>query len=218
MKKIFCLLLILFLFSCDKGPPLSKLYNPGGDEILSSEWGDWIIYDDALKTRGGMSAFTGIQELDFECKDNPWSGNRCIKFSWDGNDVVAGETGNPQHGYCGFSLVVVPDASAYNYDTSLMPGKDLTPGAYARITFYARGSLSTDNYLRLESPLGTWQSVSPNEAWQGTVSDTWQKYEFNCAGNTMTDIKEFVKIILKYTGSGKGNGGTVYIDDIKYTK
>ncbi len=208
---------MLSVYSCDKGPRLSRLYDPGTEEIISSGWGDWVIYDDMLKTRGDVNAFTEIQDLDFEYKDNPYQGNRCIKFSWDGSDIIDYADGTTQHNFCGFGLVVVPDASAYNYDTTKMPGKDLTPGGYTKITFYARGTLSPYTTLRLESPNGTYESTPPSDAWEDQVTSSWKKYEFNVSA-PLSDVKEFVRIILKYVGSGRGDGGTVYIDDIRYEK
>ena len=106
-------LILLFLISvsgCELNP-LKKLTNPGGnDEVLNnSSWvGDWVIYDDDIRTQGGIVFTTGYdhQSVDFrvENKDCP-EGNMCFKYAWDGGKTYNYSDQVWQHYYCQLNLI-----------------------------------------------------------------------------------------------------------------
>ncbi|MCB4792311.1 MAG: hypothetical protein LHV68_10570 [Elusimicrobia bacterium] len=223
-NKIILLIIFIFFTGCEKNP-VKKLINPADSNAIGI-WdtnGDWVIYDDEIKTGGAILFFNSLdnQVLDFNCRDNPHSGSKCLKYSWNGKDVYAyGATPGLEHDYCGFSLTASKDVNSY-----LTATRDISGGTYTKISFWARGDLNTFVYLRLEGNNGTDTSLSGTDAWMSSdlapVTSSWQKYEFNITGN-MTAIKDFVKIVLKYNegvspNTVVGNGGTVFIDDIKLT-
>jgi hypothetical protein len=213
-------LCILMGLSACENAPISKLVNPTLGNTTGTWGGPWVVYDDEIKTRGTVMMFTTKdgQTLDFSWRENPHQGSKCIKYSWNGGDVTSYETGATEHDFVGFSLIVADDVNKYNAVT-----KDLTPGGYTRISFWARGSLSSDVFLRLESNNGGPTTVSGTNAWLSNATDrkvtsSWQRYEFALSGS-LASTKDFVKVILKFdpgvAGAARGNGGTIYLDDIR---
>ena len=216
------LFLLLSAFAaCDKNP-VNRLVNPTTTNTAGAWSGTWVIYDDELKTNGAVMAYNEGAIIDFNCSDNPHTGKKCIRYSWDGSPVLtyasltAGAT--VQSGFSGFGLICAQTIGTYSTGT-----RDLSPGGYTKITFWARGSLNTDVHLRLEDNGANSQTASGTDAWlsdtaANNITADWQKFSFTVSPSSLVNAKDFVRIILVYSGTGAGNGGTVYLDDIQLTK
>lgn len=237
MKKIFSKFLLIAHYSllitvfagCEKNP-VNRLIDPTISNTTGNWSGEWVIYDDEIRTGGTVMMFNTMdgQELDFSSRDNSKSGSKCIKYSWNGGDVTAYKNlpAHPvdyvEHDFTGFSLIAADDFNNYN-----AVSKDLTEAGYTKISFWVRGSLYSNVHFRLEANNGNNQTASGNNAWMSNTTDrkvtsSWQKYEFTVSGN-MTTVRDFVRIVFRYDKDGnpdnqKGNGGTVFIDDIRLTK
>jgi hypothetical protein len=226
IKNLIFLIMLACLFGCDK-TPANKIINPAISNAAGA-WdtnADWVLYGDEIRTGGTIMMFNTLdnQVLDLSCTDNPHSGIKCIKYSWNGKDVYKyAAPAGLEHDFCGFSLIASNDVNRYNLDS-----KNISGGAYTKISFWARGSLNAFVYLRLESDKGNSLTPTPGtigtDAWMSNaITSNWNQYQFNITGTTMTNLKDFVKIILKYdegtsSNTATGNGGTVFIDDIKLT-
>jgi hypothetical protein len=215
---IIPMLLLAGMSGCENAP-INNLVNPTIANTTGAWSGEWVLYDDEIKTGGTVMMFATLegQELDFSWQSNPYQGTKCIKYSWDGRDVTTYKTNAIEHDYVGFALIVADSVDKYDTVT-----RDLAPGGYTKISFRARGSLNTNVYLRLESNNGDYKSSGTNAWMSHTITGDWQRYEFPLSGS-LAGTKDFVRVILRYDEDGKpdtpntgrGNGGTVYIDDIR---
>ena len=107
-----------------------------------------MIFSDELKSGGGAFEFPGAenQTLTFNDTSNPLS-RRSIRYSWTGAPVsnLGCPAQNPTHNFAGFDLMHSATQSDY-----ASPGRDLRKAGYTQVTFYARGSLSTNTALKIE--------------------------------------------------------------------
>lgn len=207
-NKIFKLITILFflvLIGCDQNP-FDKLYDPTGDGALRGEWGPWVIYDDQLKTRGGVMLCPSDEHQTFaEVTENPRSGERCIKYSWDGTLVWSEKHGKLVN-WTAAVLIVAPTWRDYGQE------KNLRLGDYTKITFWVRGNLSSDADIRFEGP-GDYEEGECDFKRLDQLPGDWCEYKIDFTSNTnLSRAKEFFKIVFD------GGGGTVYVDDITYTR
>ena len=231
-----CFLAFALLPGCERNP-VNKIVDPTVSNTTGIWSGTWVLYDDELKTGGNIMLFTEGVSLDFNNTDNPHSGpdslspnaivKKCIRFSWDGSPVFTYSTSAKQSDFTGFSLICAQTTAAYSTQT-----RNLSLGGYTKITFWARGSLSTNVYLRVEA-----NSTDPNQyalasgsvgVWQGTVTSDWNKYsvKIDNSVNNLAAATDFVKFILVYdedgnpntANTGRSNGGAVYLDDIELSK
>jgi hypothetical protein len=235
MKNLILWSILFSLFSafmgCDANP-VNRLVNPSPSNISGVWSGAWVIYDDEVKTGGAIMTYNTGATLDFHSTDNPHSGKDCIRYSWDGSPVLtyaslpAHPTDYIQSGYSGFSLICAPTDAQYFTAT-----RNLSLGGYTKITFWARGELFTNVNLRVEANSNDqnqykYASGYPG-VWQGTVTSGWQQYSVKLDTtttnlNNLAAATDFIKIILLYTPGPddppRGNGGTVFLDDIELTK
>jgi hypothetical protein len=235
MKKAFFFSVffsVFFVFAGCSKTPVNDLVNPTAKNSTGIWSGQWVIYDDELKTNGAVMLYTEGVGLNFNCANNPHSGSNCIQFSWNGLPVLtyASLPSHPtdyiQSGFTGFGLICAPTVAQYFTAT-----RNLSLGGYTKITFWARGSLSVYTYLLVEANFAS--GASPNVTqpgsgtgyWMGTVTSGWQQYTISIDNNTnnLSAATDFVKIIMVYdppsgSNSTQGNGGTVYIDDIQLSK
>lgn len=202
--KIITVLSVLVLIGCDQNP-FDKLYDPTGDGALGGEWGDWVIYDDQLNTRGGVMLCPSDEHQTFaEVTGNPRSGTKCIKYSWDGTRLWSEKDGELVN-WTAALLIVAPTWQEYEEGE-----KDLSPGNYNKITFWIRGNLSAGAKIRFEGPGSRGSCDSINVS---ALSAGWERKEIPLIKKTnLSQAKEFFKIVFD------GGGGTVYVDDIIYSK
>jgi len=209
-NKIFKMITILFflvLTGCDQNP-FDKLYDPTGDGALGGGWGDWKIYDDQLNTRGGVMLCPSEEHQTFaEVTGNPHSGTKCIKYSWNGTKLWDKEKNEPAD-WTAALLIVAPTWREYEEGE-----KDLSRGNYNKITFWARGNLSSGAEIRFEGP-GDYEENKCDFKQLAQLPGVWWEYEIDLTTgkSDLSQVKEFIKIVFD------GGGGTVYVDDITYSK
>ncbi|MBN1384600.1 MAG: hypothetical protein JW983_06970 [Elusimicrobia bacterium] len=210
MKKIILFLaLSVFLFGCEHKKPLDVLDDPTIGKALGGYSGLWIIFDDSLNTGGGMMLYNSWdnQKISWEDTTNPVTGKYCIKYSWNGKDVYDYTGGMWQHNWCGFGFIVGSD------HTEASKSIDLSLAGYTKLTFWARGSLSANTTLNFTGP------YTGAETGDVVVTDAWQQYTISLTPSNMKSVTGFFAIIFGYSGGDThGDGGTVYVDDIRYTQ
>ncbi|MBN1823955.1 MAG: hypothetical protein JW803_06535 [Endomicrobiales bacterium] len=222
---LFCIFYSSFivLAGCEKNPT-SKLVNPSSSNTIGSWTGSWTLYDDELKTGGAVMLYTETDgvEIDFNDTDAPRVGSKCLKFSWDGREVTA--YSNPpeypsdyrESDFVGFGLIVAKQVSDYEETT-----KDLSQGGFRKVSFWAKGSLNTDVSVKIEIENTSGQATSIKLL----PSQEWVYYEYD-VNYDIAVIKDYAKILMVYdedgdpqtANAGRGNGGTVYFDEIKISQ
>jgi hypothetical protein len=196
----FVLLGAACLAGCDR-KPINKLVDPTLNNTTGNWSGRWVIYDDELRTGGGVSTFTTFNgvDLDFDSRETPYSGSTCIKFFWNGGEVTPYSPPGSlsEYTWTGFGLIVAVKTEDYDRYS-----KDFSASGFDKLTFRARGSLNNGVVLRVEGPqLG---AQTPAGFWEGAITDQWQQYTVNL--NPQTTINAYLNIILKYSGAVRGNG------------
>jgi hypothetical protein len=231
---IMIFLMGMFLTSCERNP-LERLSDPFPGGALNAWSGVFIVYNDDLRT-GGNVAFipsdvappANNQSIDFlNTEENPPEGLNCIKYSWNGKDLYWDDATVPfkgyEHEWAGVTLLVATHWSFYNST----PAKDLSPGGYTKITFKAKAFIANDTYVKFEGPVSTNVAVPSRGGTDylrlnNTELADWNSYTLNLSSNSLKKVKDYFKIVIEYP-AGKNNGsvgygGTVFVDDIRYTK
>ncbi|MCX5782626.1 MAG: hypothetical protein NT145_08020 [Elusimicrobia bacterium] len=203
----------LAIFSaCDKNPA-DKILNPTTIVTAASWSGPYVIYDQELRTGGDVVFFTSQegQTLDFSCYERPADGSKCLKFSWDGSEVTDYNSGNVRtFQWVGIGLAV---KDSNNQDSPST--KDMTPGGYTKLSFKIRGSLNASVAFQMKFEAN---STTTNIYTSSLADHDWHTVEFPVSGSLAAGIKYYVILSFQYFGSTKGNGGTVYLDDIQFLK
>ncbi len=199
---------------------------------------NFVIFSDELKTGGGAFEYPGSegQVLSFNDTSNPIS-RRSIRYSWTGEFVAS------QSIFAGFDLMFTNTFDAYQASQN-SPGRDLRQAGYTKVTFWARGALSTHTQLKIEvsddgntftaTPclvLST-DGTDPNDLCRVNganpyvmppqqLTSSWQQYTImiTAPSTTLANIKDFFKATFVYTpiaGAPSGQGGQVYFDVIQY--
>ncbi len=206
----FCLLFIVCFTSCERYPVRALLGLP--DPIDS--WPDpWYLYDDEINTKGSLAPFkwesyTGCADwnkvkLDFACKDHPKVGRKCMKLTWVGN------TNDPSSSYFGFGLM------ATEYSGGIV---NLSKSGYSYLKFWVRGHLYNNCSFKIEIPKkGSSTPWAFSELKANEVSSQWTSMSVPLPQiEDMTEIEYDIAISL--ISDGTTNGGTIYLDDIRFTK
>ena len=209
--KYIVFLLLVFISGCELNP-FDKLLDPTTEGTLgNTSWGDWVIYDDDLRTEGSIMFIPGYehQEVDFRVADqNSPQGSKCFKYSWDGEEIYNYDIKDYQHAWCCLSFIVATDWQEFGDDRFI---KDFTPGEYTKITFWAKGALSDNTKVTFCGP-------NAGEEREVTIlTNTWKQYTIEL--NQLTSIRAYFSIVFSYSGGETpGKGGIVYLDDIRFTK
>lgn len=232
LKTIVLIVLMgMFLISCERNP-MKRLSDPFDEGALTTWSGVFKIYDDDLIT-GGNVAFIPSDltppdnnlTIDFKVTDeNPPEGTKCLKFTWNGGDQWWGGTVNKnEHDWAGVSLIVATHWSLYDST----PAKDLTPGGYTKITFKAFALIDSNTYVKFEGPVSKTVAAPARGGTQylrlnSRELGNWQTYTINFNANDFKYVKDYFKIVIEYpqgiNNGPFGNGGTVYVDDIRYER
>lgn len=226
MNKIFikllsvCFVCMICFTSCDKYPidALLGLKDPVGT------WPNpWYLYDDQWNTKGSQDPFLFDHyesgeinpycdtwdnvKLDFNCTDSSQSGTKCIKFSWIGNSNGSGKTF--------FTFGMLSRVKKGNRIESI----DLSESGYTKLKFCIRGTLYKDCCFEIGIP-GVDEATKEYSAQE--ISPVWQEKEIDINLNGATKIMYDLSLGLKVSiGAGIGgttNGGSVYLDNIRFTK
>ncbi|MBR4632312.1 MAG: hypothetical protein IKO48_03205 [Elusimicrobia bacterium] len=200
----FCLLCMMFFISCERYPVKALL---GLSDPIDS-WPDpWYIYDDEINTKGSLAPYRWEDEptcadwnkakLDFACTDNPKRGRKCVQLTWVGN------VNDPGKYFFGFGL------RAREWEGGTI---DMSSSGYKSLKFYVRGTLYENCELCIEIP----GFIEISSADEFTVTPSWQEVVFKIDSALMKSVEYDIAISLKT--SGTTNGGTIYLDDIRFTK
>ena len=227
---------VLIIAGCGESP-VDKLTNPLSEGALSGTSGIYTIYDDQLQTGGNIALFPGdyhggddevyggdkVEDSIGGCSEGP---DMCLKYTWNGRKLwwpiePGHTTAEWEDKWAGLALVVPSIAANWGQET-----RDLSQGKYTRITFYAKGALTSGVKVRFEGPLGGNDdavktdnkiTVTPGKSTGApALSTEWQKYTIDITGVSLSAMKHY--FIVVFNTDGGTDGGTVYIDHIKYEK
>ncbi len=199
----------------------------GGTGAITGS-GNLVVFSNELKTGGGAFLYPSgeNQALSFNDTSNPISA-RSIRYTWNGQDVGG------QHIFTGFDLM----HTATQADYTPTRGRDLRAANYTKVTFYARGSLSANTFMKVEvaddgdpttpapcvalSPRGDLDDLFPATPCgrRDTITSDWRQYTIPISNSNLNPVKDFFKgtfVFLPGGGNIPGGGGTVYFDNIQY--
>ena len=209
---------------CEKNP-VERLTNPLPGGVVPQASEVYTIYDDELKTGGGLAFIPGgeNQVIDLRDQSGPRRSTNHIRYVWNGGDVFNAETGQNQHLFAGFQLLVSPDFT----DFASTGGKDLSAGGFTKMVFHIRGELSQETRLRIEGPAAG--TEAPDETCSQTgcqeltsLSSGWQRVEIPISAARLGNVKIFATVTFQYDQPPRttvaGNGGVVHLDDIRYER
>ncbi len=214
-KMKWMILGFLILAGCEKNP-IDRLTNPMPDGAVPDTSGIYVVYDDELKTGGGVAFTPGgeNQTIDMENTDSPQLSKKAIRYEWNGGDVF--HSTSPQHLYAGFILIVTPNIA----DLDAATGKNLSGPGYTRLTFQARGTLSENTVLWVEGPDDASGGITPQKLIINNLSSNWTQYSMNIPAADFVNVKDFLIVTFQFTQPPRttnlGGGGVVYFDDIRY--
>lgn len=206
----FCLLCVICFTSCERYPIRALLGVPNRID----DWPNpWYLYDDEINTKGSLEPFkwesyTGCAnwdkvKLDFSYRDGAKSGRKCMIFSWVGNVNDSSST------YFGFGLM------STEYTGGVI---NLSTSEYTNLKFWIRGHLNSNCMFEISIPkTGSsvpWVSykMTPSE-----ITTNWQEVVVPIPNIEYMDGLEY-DIAFALIASGTTNGGTVYLDDIRFCK
>jgi hypothetical protein len=237
-KRRFAFLSLFSLFAfaaagCKNPFDRTRNADGGGALGIFGTGANMVVFSSELATGGGAFLYPSgeNQALSFNDTSNPVSA-RSIRYTWNGQEVP--NSGVQQHIFAGFDLMHVPTQAAY----TSTPGRDLRQANYSRVSFYARGTLSTNTFAKIEvADDGNTGTPAPcaNLSESGLLDDTnigatpcnnpkvlssqWRAYEIPISNNNLQGLKDFFKVTFIYNqpvGNAPGQGGTIYIDNIVY--
>ncbi len=195
--------------SCERYPVRALL----GIHDPIDAWPDiWYIYDDEINTKGSLEpkrweddpscADWHKVDLDFACTYQPKCGRQCVRFYWVGN------VADPDKSFFGFGLMAREQVGGV---------VDLSKSGYVYMKFWIRGRLYQGCKFRIEIPKkggGSWAYVEMSDS---DVTSDWQEVSIQ-----LTNIQDMNQIeydlSMALIADGVTNGGTVYLDDIRFTK
>jgi len=235
IKAAAALLTLSLVFAgCKKSPFERTTNNEGGALGSFGVAGSLKVFSDELFSGGGAFLYPGgeNQTLAFNDLSNPVSA-RSIRYVWNGKPPAAGST---SFSFAGFDLMHTATETTY----STTAGRDLRAAGYRRVTFYARGSLSTNTVIKIEvaddgidggvvpgclvlSTSGSGTVTSGNQPCSNTatLSSNWTRHTITITDAMLASVKDYFKATFVFTDPFVGNqtpgqGGTLYVDAIFY--
>jgi len=227
--------------ACNRSPIDRVRSASGGAVGTVTSATTFVVFSSELRTGGGAFEYPGgdNQTLSFEDRSDPLS-NRSIRYFWNGQPAtsVPGLSGS-DGSFAGFTMMHTISESQY----AGTPGRNLSAYGYSKITFYARGVLSSSTSLKIEgaddptmaTPISCVTLSSEGSSFdecakngdaagdRKTLNGSWQPYTLRIySQSSLTSVKDFFKATFVYhfhLGSipqPPGQGGTVYIDQIQY--
>ena len=212
---------ITFILGCDKNPT-KRLLQP--ETVFSvSSWADMIVYDEGVKTGGDTPVMLTTQEgqkVTLESYKSPASGVMCLEYTWDGSSVWHYDENTGEKDYFGFDWTGFTFAVKNSDVPESSSTRDISPGAYTKISFKIKGTLSSNVnfFLKFKPYKGATESIWRTSIGDHVLTETWTAYDFTIPGTQATAIENYLVCVFEYNGAERGNGGTVYLDDIKFTK
>lgn len=215
MKRLPLFIAAAFLFfSACKRNPIDRLIDPSSSGAVGTVSGTYVVFDEELKTGGGLGFIPGGQNQSITLTAVDGSRGRHIRYHWNGQSVSS--TTTPQHLFAGFELLVTPDFIDFDAAT----GKNLAFGGYMNLVFSIRADLSDNTTVRVEGPDDGPGGISPVGSNVLPITSSWQEFSIAIPPSHFNDVKGFIIVSLQYAQpsgtTSAGGGGTVYIDDIRY--
>lgn len=216
--------MLVFVAGGCRRNPIERLTNPVPEGAVPQSSGTFVLYDDELKTGGGVGFIPGGQNqtIDFSDRSDPRRTTTQIRYTWSGQDVFSDQLTPPayQHLFAGFSLTVPVDATT----VASAAAKDFSGPAYTKVTLWVRGNLSDNNVLRIEGPDdgAGGNTAARTEISGSSLAAGWQKVTLPVPSQEFSNVKVFLTISIQYDQAPRttlaGEGGTVFIDDIQYER
>lgn len=201
---------------------MDRLVNPNADGVLPQSSGVYMIFDDEIKTGGGLGLIPGAENQTIEVTDHtsPRRSIHQMRYSWTGKDVFNHDTGEYQHLFAGFHLFVPAFGSQLQ---SATPKNLAVSPPYTKVKFFIRGSLSQSTTLRIEGPDDGPGGNTPALIESGTdftLTNDWQEITLTVPANDFNSVLIYLTITFQYDQPPRtepaGDGGTIYLDDIRY--
>jgi len=223
MNRLAAIALLFPLIAAGcKRNPVERLTNPYPDGAVPESSGIYTLYDDELKTGGGVAFIPGgeNQSIDFQDRSSPRVSANQIRYSWSGGDVFSDELAPPafQHLFAGFNLIV-PVAREELVTSN---PKNLSGNGYSRLRMRVRGNLSEGNLLRIEGPDdGAGGNVADRkELVSSEITSEWQEVVLPVSTVNFGAVRIYLTVSIQYSQPPRttqaGEGGTVYFDDIRF--
>jgi len=224
MNRLLPLMILIAMFLSLEGckNPFSRTKDPDGGPTGASSATQLTIFSNELSSGGGAFQYPGGNNLslDFSDRSNPLS-QRSIRFAWNGQP-----TDGTTITYAGMSLMHVPLFRDY---TSTV-GRNLQASGYTRVTFYARGSLTTYNAVKVEAggPTAACMTLSVDgtvdecgNARTAQLTGDWQAFSLPVSSAQQSAIKDLFKTTFVFNNptpgsTAPGQGGVLYLDRIFY--
>jgi hypothetical protein len=219
-KKILIFLISLIILSaagCSKKNQLENLADPTSEHALNTWSPEWVLYDNEIKTGGGIALYTNGSAQVLDVLFNDAGNNKAIRFSWNGDEVFDYNENRNRADFTGFGLTtsvdMIKNIAAFN-------ARDISGGGYNTLTFSLKGELSNYTSVIIEGPQDSNSNCDSQEFNKDTITSEWKDYSFTLSKADLSKIKSFVNVIFAYRGNynTKGSGGTVYIDNIRLLK
>lgn len=216
----FFFMSLFVLVSCERYP-ISALTNIPSS--IDSWPTTWYLYDDTINTKGALapkvwdnSRFleAGNGSLSFDCKESPYQGWYCIKMVWYDKPerIISGCCP-----YAGWGLSAT--------DPVDVGSKSMVTSGYTRLEFEAKGSLSSGCEVIIEIPRHDNSKITDNIIINNTganqLKSYWQTFSIPITTKTTSNwgIQQYyIAIAMRRSSSYVTNGGTIYLDNIRFTK
>lgn len=214
----FFFMSLFVLVSCERYP-ISALTNIPSS--IDSWPTTWYLYDDTINTKGSLaprvwddSRFleSGNGSLSFDCKESPYQGWYCIKMVWYDNPSLIKSGCSP---YAGWGLSAT--------DPIDIGSKSMVTSDYTRLEFEAKGSLSSGCAVKIEIPrhdsMDTDNIVIDNTG-TNQLKSYWKTFSIPISKTKSSwGIQQYyIAIAMIRSSSYVTNGGTIYLDNIRFTK
>lgn len=210
---------VLLLSACRRNP-IERLTNPYPDGAVPQSSGVYTLYDEELKTGGGVSFNPGgeNQSINFADHDAPHSGANQIRYVWNGGDVFDSKSMVFEHVDAGFSLVV----PVHVEDVPTTAGKNLASNGYTKLTMWVRGTVSQNTHLRIEGPTDGVIAADRVDLTADQIAGAGMQVTLPITQSNFSDVKVYMTATFIYDQpprtTAAGEGGTVLIDDIRYER
>ena len=199
MKRIFCVLLMAFIFYSAAALAFAK------EEKVTpktfSVYSDKDAADNHYVPSGWMGDY-GDLKLNDQSMDNPHSGTTCLQFTYTAKKSQG-------QGWAGIYW-----QSSVNNWGSKKGGFDLT--GMTKLTFWARGAKGGEVIQKfvVGGIKGTYPDTAEVESVPIKLTDTWTEYTINLVGRDLSYINGGFSWVT--TANLNPQGATFYLDDIKF--
>ncbi|AKL97996.1 hypothetical protein [Endomicrobium proavitum] len=223
MKKLLLLALPLIMFftaGCENNPAGALIYNGVNDTDPASWASPFVIYANGdIMTRvlpfsKSVGAYTNIWEayanatnvLEAQYDGESHTRHKSIKMGWDGSPSQVFDNGNTVY----LATFWLPTSAGTS-------GKDLTPGAYTKISFWVKANLYTNAQVSIKVLNNDNSGNSPYAVTSITALQDWTYYEIPLSPSPALTYT-YITVQMSPIAGNVTNGGTIYIDDIRLVR